>query len=402
MVTAVESLSLRHADVIAPDAASVSEDKHESVDKMRNKLEKIVSGLGSVQNAQKNTQFAKMITPYVEKMAKVLDEVHNSSSLSEKEKREKLEHAEDSMNNLANDMASFGQHLIDDQTSEQTSILLGILLSRKNESMDRQMEVLTDKQFEHLDCAKYVLTHKTDSPLVEQVAAYLDSQKKPPEPRVPTAPIPTLQAITETKPTESHKAEPANEIDYLKAMNLAVGAIHTFQHDAPEEKENMQLNKLTNVLTKAIETWKAKAKNAKEEGDSDAEKAVAAHVVESLSKARVDLLKAEVRHLKNVRALLKSGDVQGMQEALDQSHQLRGILDQVFDELQHSGLVHGKKQALLQFNSFAHSFSEDCPYCKAQCIEKCHNAGHSFAQCLGTCAEEGEEKQEKDSKKDST
>jgi len=402
----VESAYLRDAQALAPDAP-VSKDTHESVDAMKSKLARIVSGLGSVQQTQKNTEFAKMISPYVESMAKVLQEVHTSSSLSEKEKREKLEHAQDSMNNLANDMASFGQHLIDDQRNQQTSILLGVLLSRKDESMDRQMEVLTDKQFKHLDCVKYVLSHKTNAPLVDQVAGYLDSHKQP-DTKVPAvahpapaqAPTPAPAALTDMKQKQVKPAQATEEsrgagkenpkqnlkTDHLTAMKNAMGAIHSFQQQIPEAKEDMKLNELTNVLTKAIDVWNEKKDVV---GASDPEEAkLAAHVVDALNRARVELLEAEVRHLKGARELLKSGNVEGMQKALDQSHNLRNVLQTVFDELQHSGLVHGK-QAFLQFNSFGHSLAGDCPYCKAQCIEKCHNEGHSFASCLGTCAEEG-------------
>merc|ERR1719324_1746874 len=33
--------------------------------------------------------------------------------------------------------------------------------------------------------------------------------------------------------------------------------------------------------------------------------------------------------------------------------------------------------------------SKACPYCKAQCLEKCHNGGHSFMQCMTECENVG-------------
>lgn len=242
---------LRHSDtmnILAPNSSSAEITDSDSVDTMTSKLTRIVSGLGKVQKAQKDTEFSKMISPYVEAMSKVLKQVHNSSSLSDEEKRKKLEHAQDSMGNLANDMATFGQHLIDDDANQQTSILLGVLLSRKDDKLERQMEVLTDKQFQHLPCVKYVEAHKTDLPLVQQVASCLDKNKKPTTPR--------------------------NDVDLKQVPN--------------------------------------------------------------------------------------------------QRHEMQSLLIQLS------------------------TFVEDCPYCKAQCIEKCHNEGHSFMQCLGSCADEGTDKQEKE------
>merc|ERR1719191_2111427 len=32
---------------------------------------------------------------------------------------------------------------------------------------------------------------------------------------------------------------------------------------------------------------------------------------------------------------------------------------------------------------------QDCPYCKAQCLEKCHAEGHSFMDCMGECENAG-------------
>merc|ERR1719321_334906 len=33
--------------------------------------------------------------------------------------------------------------------------------------------------------------------------------------------------------------------------------------------------------------------------------------------------------------------------------------------------------------------SKACPYCKAQCLEKCHNGGNSFMKCMTECEDVG-------------
>merc|ERR1719446_239157 len=33
--------------------------------------------------------------------------------------------------------------------------------------------------------------------------------------------------------------------------------------------------------------------------------------------------------------------------------------------------------------------NRDCPYCAAQCVDKCHQAGKPYVQCLTDCADAG-------------
>merc|ERR1719181_805933 len=52
--------------------------------------------------------------------------------------------------------------------------------------------------------------------------------------------------------------------------------------------------------------------------------------------------------------------------------------------------INGKvSDAVAKFFDEAAAKSADCPYCVEQCIEKCHNAGSSFSQCLPTCQDAG-------------
>jgi len=37
----------------------------------------------------------------------------------------------------------------------------------------------------------------------------------------------------------------------------------------------------------------------------------------------------------------------------------------------------------------ADSKAKDCPYCKAQCLESCHNNGNTFMACMQSCASVG-------------
>jgi len=44
-----------------------------------------------------------------------------------------------------------------------------------------------------------------------------------------------------------------------------------------------------------------------------------------------------------------------------------------------------KKQVLMLLQTGL----KDCPYCKAQCFEKCHKEGHTYVSCMRTCADVG-------------
>merc|ERR1719235_2701001 len=42
-----------------------------------------------------------------------------------------------------------------------------------------------------------------------------------------------------------------------------------------------------------------------------------------------------------------------------------------------------------QFLMLLQTGLQDCPYCKAQCFEKCHKEGHTYMNCMRTCADVG-------------
>merc|ERR1719420_1659400 len=43
----------------------------------------------------------------------------------------------------------------------------------------------------------------------------------------------------------------------------------------------------------------------------------------------------------------------------------------------------------LQLSVYTNSRDAACPYCKAQCLEKCHAGGASFVTCMGQCESVG-------------
>merc|ERR1711924_480036 len=83
---------------------------------------------------------------------------------------------EASVNGLKKDMDKLTTTLKAEGEEEKESILLGVLMSRKNKSEKEQMDVLQSEDFKNLDVVKYVLAHRVaNKTWADQVAARLDA-----------------------------------------------------------------------------------------------------------------------------------------------------------------------------------------------------------------------------------
>merc|ERR1719146_635948 len=59
------------------------------------------------------------------------------------------------------------------------------------------------------------------------------------------------------------------------------------------------------------------------------------------------------------------------------------------DSLSRMQATSGDFLHFLQVSAYTSSRDGACPYCKAQCLEKCHAGGASFVTCMGQCADVG-------------
>merc|ERR1719321_1223055 len=108
-----------------------------------------------------------------------MPEVQTNNKLTEGQKLEKLHNVEASVNGLKTDMSKLTTTLKSEGEEEKDSILLGVLMSRKNKSEKEQMEVLESNDFKNLAVVKYVLAHRdAKKSWAEQVAARLDATTK--------------------------------------------------------------------------------------------------------------------------------------------------------------------------------------------------------------------------------
>merc|ERR1719375_1126308 len=164
-----------------PKAAEKTISPDNDVAKLSNKLEHVIAGLDKVYQAQSESsngvsRFGKLLKPYLSEMHSVMTEVQTDKRLSEGQKLEKLHNVEASVNGLKADMDKLTTTLKSEGEEEKESILLGVLMSRKNKSEKEQMEVLESADFKNLDVVKYVLAHRVATKsLAQQVAERLDT-----------------------------------------------------------------------------------------------------------------------------------------------------------------------------------------------------------------------------------
>jgi len=89
---------------------------------------------------------------------------------------------------------------------------------------------------------------------------------------------------------------------------------------------------------------------------------------------------------------MQKHDIASMQEAVKaiKNHDVKA-LEKVKKALAESirGLQ-AKNNGFLVLIEMGHQFmGRDCPYCVAQCVGKCHDAGKPYTACLTDCADAG-------------
>lgn len=81
--------------------------------------------------------------------------------------------------------------------------------------------------------------------------------------------------------------------------------------------------------------------------------------------------------LKSAIEAVKKGDMAGLQKA-------QSALDASMKVAQ------GRSDKYLYFiQLMQRTEGQDCPFCVAQCVDKCHVAGKSYVTCLTDCADAG-------------
>lgn len=87
--------------------------------------------------------------------------------------------------------------------------------------------------------------------------------------------------------------------------------------------------------------------------------------------------KLRIHAMQDAVDAVRSGNVEAVQAARNK-----------IQRLEEEARQHRTNKFLVLLGIGQDSSSEDCPYCVAQCMEKCHTAGRSYVSCLTGCADD--------------
>jgi hypothetical protein len=320
----------------------------------RDKLSKISGGFVKMLSGKTGTtHVGSMIAKVNTMVEQVLAETKDAKDV--KIALKQLEVANGAIKQLGMDIAHEQTQLMHEGQEQEQSLLLGVLMNRQKDPMSKQLEVLQSDDFKSLPVVAAVLAAKDGkTPLFQQVAAYLDAHK-PADPQIPeklkkgkdgkpdVAPIVLALEARLEKMEESERRMEEHHDEETKQLDLV----------AVEKQNNTQLVH--------------QIKRMKKTDDRNFVKDSA-------------LAKRDIQTMKSAIESVKKGDTSGLakaQQALEKSMEVAKARQGKF--LVFVQLVH-QAEAL------------DCPYCVAQCVDKCHNDGKPYTTCLTDCADAGKGK----------
>lgn len=331
-------------------------------------LEQVLTGLRGVANAQKakgeqNSKFSEILQPFLEEMSHVLTEVKNGTKLSISQKFTLLDNAQKSLAGLAKDMGKRQHELAEESESEKESLLIGVLMAKASRPQAEQLEVMQSDEFKNLTVVKEVLAQPVPGkPLAEQVAAVLDKKAG---------------------------GKPAKFLNKKQAVD---GIIAKLQVQVDKMDKHMKLSEKDHKehMAKVAEAMKKDEDKARKSNGTKAEvdkKVQRIHTREQRVQKKLEreyqkwhaLAAKDSKSLHEAIAAIGKGDLSALAQA-------RKALTESLQRMRGST---GDFLHFLQLSTYTTSRDAACPYCKAQCLEKCHAGGASFVTCMGQCADVG-------------
>jgi len=333
------------------DAGKKSAGLDSQVEQLRAKLTKVSGGFSKLlSGAMGKTHVGSMMAKVEVEVQQVLKETAQPKDL--KHALERLQEANAAIKQLSVDMSSEQTRLMHDGEEQEESLLLGVLMQKQKEPMNKQLDVVNDPEFAKLPCVVAVLVAKdTKTPLFKQIATYLDAHA-PKQVEIPDK----LKQGKDGKPD-------------VTPIVLALEARLHKMEDAESRMEEHHREADTR-LDKAVQEKKNNTrlvhqlKNMKKHDDRDFAKQTA-------------MAKHDAAALKSAIEAVKKGDMAGLQKA-------QNALDASMKSAQARS---GKVLYLIQLMQSTEG--QDCPFCVAQCVDKCHTAGNPYVTCLTNCADSG-------------
>jgi len=327
------------------------------VEQLRAKLTKVSGGFskllsGSVGKTHVGSMMAKVET----EVQQVLKETAHPKDSKQALKR--LQEANAAIKQLSADMATEQTQLVHDGQEQQESLLLGILMQRQSQPMGKQLEVLSDPEFAKLPCVVAALAAKdTKTPLFKQIATYLDAHSPKSEKSKAKDEIPDkLKQGKDGKP------------DVTPIVMALEARLHKMEEsDKRMEDHHQQANaKLDEAIAEKKNNTRLvhKIQSMKKHDDRD------------FAKHRA-MAQRDAQSLKLAIEAVKKGDMAGLQKA-------QNALNASMKAAQ---AQNGKYLYFIQL--MQRTEGQDCPFCVAQCVDKCHTAGKPYVTCLTDCADSG-------------
>lgn len=356
----IEPAKLQHA------AKEVSEHKitaptvvvtQAQVDQLHQRLQTLADGLQSMlaSNLGKTAKarIGSGLETFVTELHKVLAET--KSIKDPKVAMEKLNAAKNSVGALTAELTGQQESLMKEQDEQYDALLLGNLMINQKEPLAKQLEILNGKDFAHLDVSKaLVAKHNAKEPLYQQAAAYLDQHLGKDQEKVILA------------KAQKHADIQARADTAANAFQKRVDSMQKV-FDAREKQHKKRMRELSDGVKKAPKASK--------------------HAMDAMLKREERTFKKwaasqkhDIASMKSAVAAIRSGDLKALGKA-------KSALEASLKSLQ------SKNGGFLVLIQLGNEFMEqDCPYCAAQCVDKCHADGKPYTSCLTECADAGKGK----------
>jgi len=332
--------ALRLANKTAPVVAEVTQ---KDVDAERVKLDKMEHALDGMLGGDSlsHSKVAPALKLFTDNLKSVLNE---TKTMKPADAMKKLLDAKAGVSNLVGEMTHQQENLMKEDFKQRENLLMGVLMTNKAEPMEKQLEILKDDDFEGLDVSRALLKqHDNSTALYMQAGMWLDAHKN-------------AGGVVSKTTHKSHAEETAKSFDKRVEALEKEGEARKVHH----ERRVKELEDLVKKGGKEAKVAKASLKREER------------HFKKTQLQSQRD-----IASMKEAAAAMRSGDMKALKHAQE-------ALQKSLDSLK-SGNA-GMLVFLQQSNGL---LERDCPYCAAQCVEKCHNEGKPYVGCLSECQDAG-------------
>lgn len=231
-------------------------DEQAEVAKLHAKLEQMATGVTTLLGGPlSHTAIGPEMQTFLAELKNTLNETSGEKNVTLALK--KLKDAQAGVQSLTKDMTLQQTRLMKEGDDQEVNLLMGVLMTKKTEPMDKQLEVLESSEFAKLPVVKAVLAAKdVKTPLFQQVAGWMDQHT---EKVVPTA---------EMIPNKLKKGKDGKP-DVAPIVNALSARLHSLedseQHTAQLHEEEMkhfedavkkEEKKMQRRLRTGLEGWK--------------------------------------------------------------------------------------------------------------------------------------------------